>query len=94
MQAGYFDQANRSLRLDAGPAFTRAEEVAATPVQGQDGKLVYLRDVARVEDATVELESYTRIGFGQAAAESKTVRTGNSTAADEDPAPSAQPRVG
>jgi len=94
MQAGYFDQANRSLRLDAGPAFTRAEEVAATPVQGQGGKLVYLRDVARVEDAAVELESYTRIGFGQAAAESKTVRTENGSEAEQAAAPSAQPRAG
>ena len=94
LQAGYFDQANRSLRLDAGPAFTRVEEVAATPVQGRDGKLVYLRDVARVEDATAEVESYTRIGFGQAAAESKTVSVPDHAAPTLSGDPHAQPKPG
>lgn len=73
LQAGHFEQNGRSVRLDAGPAFTRVEDVAGTPVRNQDGRLVYLRDVARVEDAPAEATSYTRIGFGPAAEESKTV---------------------
>jgi multidrug efflux pump subunit AcrB len=74
--AGTFDQANRSVRLEAGPVFGSAGEVAATPVAGQGGKLVYLRDVARVEDGPGEAENYTRIGFGPAAGESRSVNEG------------------
>ncbi len=92
LEAGYFDQANRSVRLDAGPAFTRADEVAGTPVSNQGGRIVYLRDVARVEDALAEADSYTRIGFGQAAAESKTVRAHEDAASG--PELAAQPRPG
>ncbi len=88
IQAGRFEQANRSVRLDAGPAFTRVDEVAGTPVRSQGGRIVYLRDVARVEDAPAEADSYTRIGFGPAAAESKTVPAGE---ANEPPAPSPAP---
>ncbi|MFM8330294.1 MAG: efflux RND transporter permease subunit, partial [Candidatus Methylumidiphilus sp.] len=61
------------VRLDAGPAFTRVEEVSAAPVRSQDGRIVYLRDVARIEDGPAEADQYTRIGFGQAANESKSV---------------------
>lgn len=70
LQAGTFDQANRVVRLDAGPFFASAEEVAGAPVAGQGGKLIYLRDVADVMDGPQEPESYTRIGYGPAAAES------------------------
>lgn len=77
IQAGRFEQANRSVRLDAGPAFTRVEDVAGTPVRSRDGRLVYLRDVARIEDGPAEVQRYTRIGFGQAAAESRTVQAGD-----------------
>ncbi|MGH8548269.1 MAG: efflux RND transporter permease subunit [Methylococcales bacterium] len=70
LYAGAYDQANRSVRLEAGPRFGDAEEVAGTPVSGHGGRLVYLRDVARIEDGPGEVETYTRIGFGPAAAES------------------------
>jgi multidrug efflux pump subunit AcrB len=74
--AGTYEQAGRRVRLEAGPAFTDAGEVAGTPVVGQGGRLVYLRDVARVEDGPGEVDSYTRIGFGPAAAESRTLTSG------------------
>jgi multidrug efflux pump subunit AcrB len=73
LPVGTFDQANHSVRLEAGPVFGSAEEVASTPVAGQSGKLVYLRDVARIEDGPGEAENYTRIGFGPAAGESHTL---------------------
>ena len=60
LQAGTFEQANRVVRLDAGPFFTGADEVAGTPVAGQGGRLVYLRDVAEVMDGPQEASSYTR----------------------------------
>jgi multidrug efflux pump subunit AcrB len=71
--AGTFDRIDRVVRLEAGPVFGNADEVAATPVAGQGGKLVYLRDVARIEDGPGEAENYTRIGFGPAALESRAV---------------------
>ena len=73
LRAGYFEQGNHNVRLDAGPAFTRVEEVSAAPVRSQDGRIVYMRDVARIEDGPAEADQYTRIGFGQAANESKSV---------------------
>jgi len=73
LAAGRFEQGNRSVRLEAGPLFVSAEEVAATPIAGQEGKLVYLRDVARIEDGPAEAENYTRIGFGPEAAESRAI---------------------
>jgi multidrug efflux pump subunit AcrB len=71
--AGRFEQANRSVRLEAGPALGDADAVAATPIAAPGGRLVYLRDVARIEDGPAEAENYTRIGFGPAAAESHSV---------------------
>lgn len=68
--AGAYEQANRSVRLEAGPRFRSSDEVAATPVSGKAGRLVYLRDVARIEDGPGEVETYSRIGFGPAATES------------------------
>jgi multidrug efflux pump subunit AcrB len=73
IRAGSFDQGNRSVWLDAGPAFDRVEDVASTPVLSQAGRIVYLRDVARIEDAPAEATNYTRIGFGPAASESRTI---------------------
>ena len=84
IRAGNFDQANRNVWLDAGPAFDRVEEVAATPIANQAGRLVYLRDVARVEDAPAEATQYTRIGFGPSAAKSRTVHS-TETEAEVDP---------
>jgi multidrug efflux pump subunit AcrB len=70
LYAGVYDQANRTVRLEAGPRFGDADEVAGTPLSGRGGGLVYLRDVASIEDGPGEVETYTRIGFGPAAAES------------------------
>ena len=93
IRAGRFEQANHSVWLDAGPAFEHIEEVAATPVGGKAGRLVYLRDVARVEDAPAEAMSYTRIGFGPAAAASRTVIP-DEAGHPAPPQPSALPQAG
>ena len=73
LQAGRFDTGNRVVQLDAGPAFHSMDEVAATVVAAEGGKPVYLRDLAEVIDAPAEAETYTRIGFGPAAADSRRV---------------------
>lgn len=86
LAAGTYDQANRVVRLEAGPRLGGVAEVAATPVAGQGERLVYLRDVARIEDGPGEAENYTRIGFGPAAPEARML--GNSSDGDASaPAP-------
>ncbi|MDF9392551.1 MULTISPECIES: efflux RND transporter permease subunit [Methylococcus] len=73
LEAGSFDRANRSVDLEAGPHYASAGEVADTAVGHRDGRVVRLREVAEVIDGPAEVESYTRIGFGAAAAESRSV---------------------
>ena len=69
MRAGRFDRGNREIQLDAGPFFGSAGEVGATLLANVQGRPVYVRDVARVVDGPAEIDSYTRIGFGPAAAQ-------------------------
>jgi multidrug efflux pump subunit AcrB len=73
IRAGSFDAKDRSVLLDAGPAYHNVDEIAATVVKAESGRPVYLRDVAEVRDGPAEVETYTRIGFGQAYADSKTL---------------------
>ena len=84
LRAGHFETGNRVVQLDAGPEFHSLEDVAATVVRQQSGKMVYLREVADIRDAVAESESYTRIAFGPAAQKSRQV-TAEHTASDESP---------
>ena len=68
VRAGRFERGDREIQLDAGPFFGSADQVAATLVSTVESQPVYLRDVARVVDGPEEADSYTRIGFGPAAA--------------------------
>jgi len=73
VRAGRFDRGNQEIQLDAGPFFGAPSEVAATLLTTVRGRPVYVRDVARVVDGPAEVSSYTRLGFGPAAAESPAV---------------------
>ena len=75
LSAGTFDQSNHVVRLDAGPAFEKIEDVKRLPLRMIDGKPLVLQDVATIQDGEEELTHYTRIGFGAAAAESKTIES-------------------
>jgi multidrug efflux pump subunit AcrB len=75
LQGGRFEQNNQSVRLDAGPAFESPDDVAMTPIRVLNGRIVFLRDIARINDGDQELETYTRIGFGPQAEHSKIIRT-------------------
>lgn len=87
LSAGRFEQGNRVVQLDAGPSFARLEDVADTVVRAWQGRAVYLRDVAEVRDGPAEAETYTRIGFGSAAADSKhTGGSGTTKPGEERPA--------
>ncbi|MGZ8153222.1 MAG: efflux RND transporter permease subunit, partial [Methylovulum sp.] len=67
-QVGAFVRDGREILLEAGPFFKTAEEVAATVIKTMNGRLAYLRDVARIEDGPEDTSHYTRIGFGPAVA--------------------------
>ncbi len=88
--AGSLRYFNQEILVDVGPFFHRPEEVEEAVVGVYQGRPVYVRDVARVVDGPGEFESYTRIGFGPAAAEhgraSALVPGGPAEPGDERPA--------
>ncbi|MBI4517634.1 MAG: efflux RND transporter permease subunit [Deltaproteobacteria bacterium] len=73
VQAGSFERGGREVLLEAGPFFGSADEVANSVLAAPAGHPVYVRDVARVIDGPEEVQSYSRIGFGPAAAQARVV---------------------
>ncbi len=69
VEGGAFEQANASVRVSAGPFLRDAREVADLLVALHGGRPVYLRDVAEIRDGPEELTTYSRFGYGPAAAE-------------------------
>jgi multidrug efflux pump subunit AcrB len=67
LRAGVMEEMNREVVVDAGPFIKSAEEVKDLVIGVSDGKPVYLRDVAQVEDGPEEVETYTRLTFGPGA---------------------------
>ena len=65
--AGNLIDNNRETRLDAGHFLLSAAEVANLVVGVQDGRPVYLQEVATVEDGPAEADTYTHIAFGEKA---------------------------
>jgi multidrug efflux pump subunit AcrB len=75
VRAGSMDVLNSELLVDAGPFLKSAEEVKDLVIGVSDGKPVYLRDVAQVEDGPEEVETYTRLTFGPGAAHDPDTRS-------------------
>jgi multidrug efflux pump subunit AcrB len=67
LRAGSMDEMNREILVDAGPFIKSVEEVKDLVLGVYDGKPVYIRDVAQVEDGPEEAETYTRLTFGPSA---------------------------
>jgi multidrug efflux pump subunit AcrB len=67
LRAGSMDEMNREILVDAGPFIKSVEEVKDLVLGVYDGKPVYIRDVAQVEDGPEEAETYTRLTFGPGA---------------------------
>ena len=63
-ESGSFDQADQSIKVQAGPFLRDADEVKNLMVSLYQNRPVYLRDVARVTDEPEEATVYTRLGFG------------------------------
>jgi len=66
VNAGNFASDNQQIYLEAGPYYASPEEVGATVIKSIGGRLVYLRDVARILDGAEDKDNYTRMGFGPA----------------------------
>ncbi|HXH23792.1 MAG TPA: efflux RND transporter permease subunit, partial [Vicinamibacterales bacterium] len=65
--AGDFHRGDAQLRVEAGPALTRSDELGELIVGAAGGRLARLRDVAKIEDGPAEAASYVRHGWGPAA---------------------------
>jgi multidrug efflux pump subunit AcrB len=64
LPAGNLIENNEETRLDAGRFLASSSQVANLVVGVQDGRPVYLQEVAAIEDGPVEPETYTSISFG------------------------------
>jgi multidrug efflux pump subunit AcrB len=67
LQSGSFSLDNREFLVETGAFLRTAEDVARLVVAVFDGRPVYLRDVARIEDGPEELSNYVLYGKGPAA---------------------------
>ncbi len=63
-QSGSFSLDNREFLVETGAFLRTAEDVANLVVAVFDGRPVYLRDVARIEDGPEELSNYVLYGKG------------------------------
>jgi multidrug efflux pump subunit AcrB len=69
LASGSLQTTGRALEVESGPALACVEDVRSVVVSAIRSRLVYLGDVAAVEDCFEEPASYTRTGFGPAAAQ-------------------------
>ena len=76
LPAGQIDANNESVLVEAGNVFTSVDEIRRLVIAAPGGKPVYLSDVAKVVDGPAEPQTYTRIGFGPAAADDETIPAG------------------
>ncbi len=73
LSSGHFERGNREIILEAGPHFSNKDQVAATVIKAVNGKSIYLRDIADVQDGAADVQHYTTIGFGAAVAKMPTI---------------------
>jgi multidrug efflux pump subunit AcrB len=67
--AGSFAEGNREIAVEAGKFLTGAEDARRVVIAVQNGRPVYLGDVAEVTDGPEEPASYVFFGHGAAAAD-------------------------
>lgn len=76
LQAGSFSAGNREFLVETGGFLQTAEEVGSVVVGVFDGRPVYLRDVAHIEDGPEEPANYVLFGAGPAHADQQAVARG------------------
>jgi len=79
MQSGEYEKSNEVIRVEAGPFVKDINEIKNLLVTLHQGRPVYLRDVAKVQDGPEEVQSYSRIGFGPAHPQEGQERVSGST---------------
>ena len=67
LRAGTITRLNSEILVDAGPFLSSVEEVKGLVVGVDNGKPVYIRDVAEVQDGPEEADTYTHLVFGPGA---------------------------
>ncbi len=63
LTAGAFSRRDISYTVSTSAFLTHTDEIRALVVGGSEGRPVYLRDIARVEDTPEEADTYSRILF-------------------------------
>ena len=66
LESGSFDQANETIKVEAGPFLADVDEVRNLMISMVEDRPVYLRDVAEIVDGPIEKNTYTRFGLGPA----------------------------
>lgn len=66
LPAGGILERNTQIAVETGSFFQNADDVGAVVISAQDGRPVYLRDVAQVIDGPEEPATYVRFGHGAA----------------------------
>ncbi len=66
LQIGTLTQHNQEITLEAGPHYQSLDDVAATIIKTQDGRLLRLSEVATLIDGGADSNYYSQIGFGPA----------------------------
>jgi multidrug efflux pump subunit AcrB len=69
MPSGAFSTGNREYLVDTGGFLKNADEVGSLVIGGNDGRPVYLRDVAAISDGPEVPANYVFMGLGPAAAD-------------------------
>lgn len=64
-RSGEFEQQNRQFVVESGRFFQDVSELQEIVVNVLEGRPVYLKNVATIQDGPAEAESYSWIGFGQ-----------------------------
>lgn len=64
VQAGQYAEDNKEIRVKAGEFFKSKSDVERVTVGGSAGNPVYVRDVAKVQDAAEEADNYVFFGWG------------------------------
>jgi multidrug efflux pump subunit AcrB len=76
LQAGEFAANNREFRVEAGAFLRSAEDVGQVVVGVAQGRPVYLRDVAAIEDGPAAPSNYVLFGFGRGAGQQRSDASG------------------
>ncbi|MFO0902296.1 MAG: efflux RND transporter permease subunit [Pirellulales bacterium] len=86
LPAGEFTRSDVAIRVESGLTLARADELPSLVVGVSEGRPVFLRDVATIQDGPAEADSYVRHGWGPARAHVEHSDASNASAVDIEPA--------